>query len=56
MGRVVAGAAVTPADQRWGFWPLLPAHHLGEQRFQPPDFCMVSQASMAFLARYSLSA
>ena len=24
MGRVVAGAGVNPADQRWGFWPLLP--------------------------------
>ncbi len=24
MGAVVAGAGVNPADQRWGFWPLLP--------------------------------
>ena len=24
MGTVVAGAGVNPADQRWGFWPLLP--------------------------------
>ena len=24
MRRVVAGAGVNPADQRWGFWPLLP--------------------------------
>ncbi|QNI73205.1 hypothetical protein [Synechococcus sp. NOUM97013] len=24
MGSVVAGAGVNPADQRWGFWPLLP--------------------------------
>ena len=23
MGSVVAGAGVNPADQRWGFWPLL---------------------------------
>ena len=24
MGVLVAGAGVNPADQRWGFWPLLP--------------------------------
>ena len=24
MGSVEAGAGVNPADQRWGFWPLLP--------------------------------
>ena len=24
MWSVVAGAGVNPADQRWGFWPLLP--------------------------------
>ena len=24
MGGVVAEAGVNPADQRWGFWPLLP--------------------------------
>ena len=24
MGSVVAGAGVNLADQRWGFWPLLP--------------------------------
>ena len=24
MGSVVAGAGVNPADQRWGWWPLLP--------------------------------
>ena len=24
MGSVVAGAGVNPADQRWGFWSLLP--------------------------------
>ena len=24
MGSLVAGAGVNPADQRWGFWPLLP--------------------------------
>ena len=24
MGSVVAGAGVNPADQYWGFWPLLP--------------------------------
>ena len=24
MGSVVAGAGVNPAEQRWGFWPLLP--------------------------------
>ena len=24
MGRLVAGAGVNPADQRSGFWPLLP--------------------------------
>jgi hypothetical protein len=23
MGSVVPGAGVNPADQRWGFWPLL---------------------------------
>lgn len=24
MGSMVARAGVNPADQRWGFWPLLP--------------------------------
>ena len=24
MVSVVAGAGVNPADQHWGFWPLLP--------------------------------
>ena len=24
MGSVVAGAGVNPADQHWGFWPLMP--------------------------------
>ena len=24
MGSMVAGAGVNPADQHWGFWPLLP--------------------------------
>ena len=24
LGCMVAGAVVNPADQRWGFWPLLP--------------------------------
>ena len=24
MVSVVAGAGANPADQRWGFWPLLP--------------------------------
>ena len=24
MRGVIAGARVNPADQRWGFWPLLP--------------------------------
>ena len=28
MASVVAGVGVSPADQRWGFWPLLP---LGSQ-------------------------
>ncbi|QNI58786.1 hypothetical protein SynBIOSU31_01919 [Synechococcus sp. BIOS-U3-1] len=23
-GSMVAGAGVNPADQRWGWWPLLP--------------------------------
>ncbi|QNI67352.1 hypothetical protein SynBMKMC1_01269 [Synechococcus sp. BMK-MC-1] len=27
-GSVVAGADVNPADQRWGFWPLLPLSSL----------------------------
>ena len=32
MGSVVAGAGVNPADQRWGFWPLLPlSYQLQEQ-------------------------
>ena len=32
MASVVAGAGVNPADQRWGFWPLLPvAYHLQEE-------------------------
>ena len=28
MGSVVAGACVNPADQRWGFWPLLPLENV----------------------------
>jgi len=28
IGSVVAGAGVNPADQRWGFWPLLPLSSL----------------------------
>ena len=24
MGSVVSGAGVNPADEHWGFWPLLP--------------------------------
>ena len=24
MGSVVSGAGVNPADQHWGYWPLLP--------------------------------
>ena len=32
MGRVVAGAGVNPADQRWGFWPLLPLYPYGRRR------------------------
>ena len=31
MGSVVAGAGVNPADQRWGFWPLLPLSYLSWQ-------------------------
>ena len=32
MGSMVAGADVNPADQRWGFWPLLPlGFHLQQQ-------------------------
>ena len=32
MGSVVAGAGVNPADQRWGFWPLLPLYPYGHRR------------------------
>ena len=28
MGTTVAGVGVNPADQRWGFWPLLPLSFL----------------------------
>ena len=31
MGSVVAGAGVNPADQRWGFWPLLPLYPYGRR-------------------------
>ncbi|QNJ13768.1 conserved hypothetical protein (DUF4336) [Synechococcus sp. A18-46.1] len=29
---MVAGAGVNPADQRWGFWPLLPLYPYGRRR------------------------
>ena len=32
MGSVVAGAGVNPADQRWGFWPLLPLYPYGQRQ------------------------
>ena len=32
MGSVVAGGGVNPADQRWGFWPLLPIRSLGPEQ------------------------
>ncbi|MEB3307832.1 MAG: DUF4336 domain-containing protein [Cyanobacteriota bacterium] len=32
MGSVVAGAGVNPADQHWGFWPLLPLYPYGHRR------------------------
>jgi hypothetical protein len=32
MGSEVAGAGVNPADQRWGFWPLLPLYPYGHRR------------------------
>ena len=32
MVSVVAGAGVNPADQRWGFWPLLPLYPYGRRR------------------------
>ena len=32
MGSVVAGAGVNPAEQRWGFWPLLPLYPYGRRR------------------------
>ncbi|MEC8688697.1 MAG: DUF4336 domain-containing protein [Cyanobacteriota bacterium] len=32
MGSVVAGAGANPADQRWGFWPLLPLYPYGRRR------------------------
>ena len=31
MGSVVAGAGVNPADQHWGFWPLLPLYPYGRR-------------------------
>ena len=33
MRSVVAGAGVNPADQHWGFWPLLPLSSLLQERF-----------------------
>jgi len=33
MGSVVAGAGVNPADQRWGFWPLLPLGYQLQKEF-----------------------
>ena len=33
MVTVVPGAGVNPADQRWGFWPLLPLSSLLQERF-----------------------
>ena len=32
MGSVVAGAGVNPADQRWGFWPLLPLSYQSQEQ------------------------
>ena len=32
MGSVVAGAGANPADQHWGFWPLLPLYPYGRRR------------------------
>ena len=34
MGGVVAEAGVNPADQRWGFWPLLPIGSQIRNQFQ----------------------
>ena len=31
MGSMVAGVGVNPADQRWGFWPLLPLYPYGKR-------------------------
>ena len=31
MGSMVAGVGVNPADQRWGFWPLLPLYPYGRR-------------------------
>ena len=45
MGSMVAGDAANPADQRWGFWPLLSlSTQLGNRSegLVPelsPDFC-----------------
>jgi hypothetical protein len=33
MRSVVAGAGVNPADQRWGFWPLLPLGYQLQEEF-----------------------
>ena len=36
MGSVVAGAGVNPADQRWGFWPLLLLNSQLQKQFESP--------------------
>tara|TARA_Y200000002_G_scaffold110426_1_gene90479 strand:- start:2909 stop:3010 length:102 start_codon:yes stop_codon:yes gene_type:complete len=32
MGSVVAESGVNPADQRWGFWPLLPLSYQSQEQ------------------------
>ena len=45
MGSMVAGAGVNPADQRWGFWPLLPLSYKLWKWFEMivPSFCATGQ-------------
>ena len=46
MGSVVAGAGVNPADQRWGFWPLLPLSSQSQQQVRR----LVPELSLVFCA------
>ena len=45
MGSVVAGAGVNPADQRWGFCPLLPLNSQLQKQVECP-ICPVSPSKL----------